>query len=106
MKLKIKKNDVVEVISGDDKGKTGRVLLVDPKKMTVLVEGVNKHIKHEKPNQRNQNGGRVEKEFPVHYSNVLVVDSDKKPSRIGFKKESKGNRTETVRYTKTNNKVI
>ena len=106
MKLKIKKNDIVQVISGDDKGKTGRVLLVDPKKMTVLVEGVNIHTKHEKPNQRNQEGGRVKKEFPVHYSNVLIVDSDKKATRVGFKKETKGSETVTVRVSKSNNKVI
>lgn len=106
MKLKIKKNDVVQVISGDDKGKSGRVLLVDPKKLTVLVEGVNIHTKHQKPNQGNQNGGRIQKEFPVHYSNVLLVDSDKNPARVGFRKETKGNETSTVRYSKKNNKVI
>jgi large subunit ribosomal protein L24 len=106
MKLKIKKNDVVKVISGDDKGKTGRVLLIDPKKMTVLVEGVNIHTKHEKPNQNNQQGGRVQKEFPMHYSNVLLLDSEKKATRVGFRKETKGTETSTVRYSKNNSKVI
>ncbi len=106
MKLKIKKNDIVEVISGDDKGKSGRILLVDPKKMTVLIEGVNIHTKHEKPNQNNQQGGRVQKEFPIHYSNVLILDSDKKATRVGFKKETKGTVTNTVRYSKNNSKVI
>lgn len=106
MKIRIKKNDIVQVISGDDKGKTGRVLLIDPKKLTVLIEGVNKHIKHEKPSQNNQKGGRVEKEFPVHYSNVLLVDSDKKATRIGIRKEKKGNDIVTVRYSRNNNKVI
>jgi large subunit ribosomal protein L24 len=106
MKLKIKKNDVVKVISGDDKGKTGRVLLIDPKKMTVLVEGVNIHTTHEKPNQNNQQGGRVQKEFPMHYSNVLLLDSEKKATRVGFRKETKGTETSTVRYSKNNSKVI
>jgi large subunit ribosomal protein L24 len=106
MKLKIKKNDIVEVISGDDKGKSGRVLLVDPKKLTVLIEGVNIHIKHEKPSQNNQKGGRVEKEFPVHYSNVLLLDSDKKATRVGLRKETKGTVTTNVRYSRNNNKVI
>lgn len=106
MKIRIKKNDIVQVISGDDKGKTGRVLLIDLKKLTVLIEGVNKHIKHEKPSQNNQKGGRVEKEFPVHYSNVLLVDSDKKATRIGIRKEKKGNDIVTVRYSRSNNKVI
>ncbi len=106
MKFKIKKNDIVQVLSGDDKGKTGRVLLVDYKKMKVLVEGVNMHIKHQKPSQNNQEGGRINKEFPIHYSNVLVLDSDKKATRVGFRKETKGSKTITVRVSKNNNKVI
>ncbi len=106
MKLRIKKNDTVRVITGDDKGKTGRVLLVDPKKMTVLIEGVNIHTKHERPNQRNQKGGRVEKEFPMHYSNVMLVDSDKNPTRIGIKREIKGERAVITRVARSNGKEI
>lgn len=77
MKLKIKKGDTVKVITGDDKGKTGRVLELDQKKMRVLVEGVNIHTKHEKPNQRNQNGGIITTELPIHYSNVSLVEKNK-----------------------------
>lgn len=73
MKLKIKKGDNVKVITGDDKGKVGRVLEIDAKKMRLLVEGVNIHSKHEKPNQSNQNGGIVKVELPIHYSNVKLV---------------------------------
>lgn len=72
MKLKIKKGDQVRVIAGQDKGKSGRVLAVYPKEMRILVEGINIRIKHEKPNQQNQQGGRVEKEMPIHYSNVMA----------------------------------
>jgi large subunit ribosomal protein L24 len=77
MKLKIKKGDIVKVIAGDDKGKEGRVLAVNPTKMSVLVENVNMHVKHIKPNQQNQQGGRVETNFPIHYSNIKLVSSSK-----------------------------
>ncbi len=106
MKLRIKKNDNVKVLTGDDKGKTGRVLLVDPVKLTVLVEGVNIHTKHERPSNRNQKGGRVAREFPIHYSNVLLVDSDKNPTRIGIKREVKGNRAVITRIARSNGKEI
>lgn len=75
MKLKIKKGDTVQVITGADKGKEGRVLEVYPSKLKILVEGVNQKIKHEKPNQNNQQGGRVTINAPVHYSNVKKIDS-------------------------------
>ena len=73
MKLSIKKGDNVKVITGVDKGKEGRVLEVYPTKMKVLVEGINEKIKHEKPNQQNQQGGRVTKSAPIHYSNVKKI---------------------------------
>lgn len=75
MKLKIKKGDTVKVITGVDKGKEGRVLQVLPSKMKILVEGVNEKIKHEKPSQQNQQGGRVTKSVPLHYSNVKKIES-------------------------------
>ncbi|TNE34439.1 50S ribosomal protein L24 [bacterium] len=74
MKLKIKKGDTVQLITGADKGKEGRVLEVYPSKMKLLVEGVNQKIKHEKPSQQNQTGGRVTVSAPVHYSNVKKID--------------------------------
>ncbi len=106
MKFKIKKNDQVVVIAGDDKGKSGRVLDVDSKKSRVLVEGVNVHIKHQKPNQQNQQGGRVEMEFPVHYSNVMLLDSDKKATKVTLKRETKGGKKMITRIAKTNGKEI
>jgi len=75
MKLKIKKGDIVKVITGEDKGKEGRVLEIYPKRMKLLVEDVNMKIKHEKPNQQNQQGGRLEVAAPIHYSNVELVES-------------------------------
>ncbi len=75
IKLKIKKGDIVKVIAGDDKGKEGRVLEVLPKAMTILVDGVNIHKKHQKPTQNNQQGGIVDKAIPVHYSNVQLVSA-------------------------------
>jgi large subunit ribosomal protein L24 len=106
MKLKIKKGDIVQVIAGNDKGVSGRVLEVYPKKMRVLVEGVSIRKKHERPSQRNQQGGIVSKEMPIHYSNVLLQDSEKNPTRVGIKFEEKGGIKESVRYAKTNDKQV
>ncbi|HAW08444.1 MAG: 50S ribosomal protein L24 [Chloroherpetonaceae bacterium] len=109
MKLKIKKNDTVVVIAGNDKGKTGRVLEVIPDKMRILVEGINIRVKATRPNPNNQQGGLVHKEMPVHYSNVMLMDADKNPSRVGIrlsnKLDSKGKAIK-VRYTKSNDKEI
>lgn len=66
----VKKGDTVLVLAGADKGKTGRVLRVDPGKNRVVVEGVNMIKRHSRPTQRNPKGGIVEKEAPIHISNV------------------------------------
>jgi large subunit ribosomal protein L24 len=71
-KLSIRKNDQVEVISGREKGKTGKVLRVDAKTGRVLVEKTNMVKRHVKPSQQNPQGGILEKELPLHYSNVLL----------------------------------
>lgn len=104
MKLKIKKGDIVQVIAGNDNGSTGRVLAVYPKKMRILVEGVNIVKKHSRPSQKNQKGGIVSKEMPIHYSNVQILDSDKNPSRIGVRLDEKSG--EAVRYAISNGKDI
>jgi large subunit ribosomal protein L24 len=75
VKLSIRKNDQVEVISGREKGKTGKVLRVDAKSGRVLVEKVNMVKRHVKPSQQNPQGGILEKELPLHYSNVLLYCS-------------------------------
>ena len=103
MKLKIKKNDTVIVLSGNDKGKTGRVLDIDKEKMRVLVEQINIRVKHEKSSQQgNQKGGIVHKEMPIHYSKIALVE-DNKPVRVGIKIDDKGNKT---RYSHTSGSAI
>jgi len=83
-KLKIKKDDSVQVIAGNGKGKTGKVLKVFPKEGRVIIEGINLRKRHTKPSQANQQGGIVEKEAPVHISNVMIIDpKTNEPSRIG-----------------------
>jgi large subunit ribosomal protein L24 len=72
--MKIKKNDIVEVITGKSRGRRGKVLKVYEEKSRILIEGVNIMKRHERPNQRNQQGGIQEREFPVHVSNVMLVD--------------------------------
>jgi large subunit ribosomal protein L24 len=72
--MKIKKNDMVEVITGKNRGKRGRVLRVIPEKDRVIVEGVNILKKHERPTAQNQQGGITEKEHAIHASNVMLVD--------------------------------
>src|ERR1035437_1567938 len=88
LKIRIKKNDVVKVIAGRDKGKTGRVLEVDRVAGRVLVEGVMLSKKHVRPNPaRGVKGGIAERESSIHVSNVMVLTSDGKTSRIGTKIE-------------------
>jgi large subunit ribosomal protein L24 len=89
MSTKIHRNDVVEVISGSDRGKRGRVLRVDSEKGRVLVEHVHVIKKAVKPNpQRNIKGGIAEQEASIHISNVMVVDGGEK-TRVGFKIDGK-----------------
>ncbi|MCK5595501.1 50S ribosomal protein L24 [bacterium] len=100
----IKKGDSVVVISGKEKGKTGRVLHVLPKKQRAVVERVNFVKKHTKPSQKNQKGGIVEKEASLHVSNLLLYCTRcEKGSRIGFKTlENKAK----VRYCERCNELI
>lgn len=88
----IKKNDVVVVIAGKDKGKQGKVLKIEVKTNQLIVEGVNVIKKHVKPSQANPQGGIISKEAPVHYSNVMLLDAtSKKPLRASkFKRDAKG----------------
>jgi large subunit ribosomal protein L24 len=86
--MKIRRDDEVLVIAGKDKGKTGRVLRVDPAKEKVFVEGLNIVKRHQRPNQMGQQGGVIEKEGPIHVSNVAILDpKDGKPTRIGIDRE-------------------
>lgn len=96
MKIHIKKDDTVQVISGEAKGDTGKVISVDRVKYRAIVEGVNIVSKHTKPNAANPQGGIVKKEAPIHISNLLLVDPKSgKGGRIGHKKNAEG---QSVRY--------
>ena len=99
--FKIKKGDTVKVIAGKDKDKEGKVVSVDKKNNKVVVEGINKITKHEKPSVANQNGGIVQKEAPIDASNVMYVHKGK-ATRIGFKIE-KGKK---VRYAKSKGDIV
>ena len=91
--MKVKKGDTVVVLSGRDKGAKGRVIAAFPRLQRVLVEGVGRVKKHTRisSNQRGaQQGGIVTQEAPIHVSNVMVLDSDGKTTRIGFRKDEDG----------------
>ena len=107
MAMKIRRDDEVVVISGKDRGKTGKVLRVDPKKQRVYVEGLNIVKRHQRPMQvpnaqrAEQVGGVIEKEGPIHVSNVMLVDpKDRKPTRVGVSREG-GTRTRVARRSDT-----
>jgi large subunit ribosomal protein L24 len=100
--MKIKKNDVVLVTTGVDKGKQGKVLKVFPVKGRVLVEGVKMVKRHQKQTSAEQPGGIIEKEAPIDASNVMLVQNDK-PVKTGIKILEDGRR---VRYAKSTGEVI
>ncbi len=82
--MKIRKNDTVMVISGNDRGKTGKVLKVFPKISRVIVEGINLRKRHTKPSQKHPQGGIIEKEAPIHASNIMLLDpKTNEPTRLG-----------------------
>jgi large subunit ribosomal protein L24 len=84
--MKIRKNDVVTVIAGNARGKTGKVLKVYPGKLRVIVEGVNIMKRHSRPSQKNPQGGIVQREGTIHMSNVMLVDpKTNEVTRVGMK---------------------
>lgn len=88
MALHIRKNDMVEVTTGDHKGARGKILRIDPKRRLVVVEGVNMVYRHVRPTRRNPQGGRLQKEAPIPFSNVLPYDSGSgKGTRVRFEVE-------------------
>lgn len=102
-KLHVKKDDKVMVITGKDKGKTGRVIVAYPRENRVLVEGINMVKRHTKPSAQNQQGGIIEKEAPIHASNVMLIDPKSgKPTRIGYTMEN----GKKVRVAKRSGEVI
>ena len=104
--MKIKKGDMVQVIAGKDKGAQGRVIEAYPKREKVLVEGVNrvkKHVANSYNERGAESGGIVSQEAPIHVSNVMILDSDGKPTRVGYRFDEDGKK---VRVAKSNGKDI
>ena len=102
MAAKIKKGDQVMILTGKDKGRQGAVLQVLPKEQRVVVSGLNMVQRHTRPSQLDPQGGIKHKEASLHLSNVAVVDSKGKPTRVGFKIEG----DKKVRIAKTTGEVI
>lgn len=103
-KLHVRKGDTVKVISGNSKGKTGKVLEIMPSKYRAIVEGVNVVSKHIKPSASNPNGGIEKTEASIHLSNLMVVDpSTGDAARVGRKADENG---KLVRYAKKSGEVI
>jgi len=102
MAAKIRKGDRVVVLTGRDKGRQGAVSKVFPKESRVLVDGLNMVQRHTRPSQGDPQGGIKNKEAPLHVSNVAVVDSKGKPTRVGFRMDG----DKKVRFAKTTGEVI
>ena len=101
-KLKIKSGDKVTVIAGDHKGTEGKVMSVDREKNKAIVEGVNMVKKHTKPSAQSPQGGIVEKEAPIHISNLSLLTAKGETTRVGYKVED----GKKVRFSKKSNEVI
>jgi large subunit ribosomal protein L24 len=97
IKLRVKKDDRVKIIAGDDKGKTGKVLEIITDTNRAIVEGINIVSRHTKPNAQNQQGGIIKKEAPIHISNLAVLDKNDIPTKVGRMKNDEG---KTVRFSK------
>ena len=98
-KMHIKKGDMVKVLAGEDRSKQGRVIEVDRSRMIALVEGININKKHSKPTTATPQGGIVDKEGPVHISNLMLIDAKTgEPGRVGRKANKEG---KLERYLKT-----
>jgi large subunit ribosomal protein L24 len=102
MAAKIKKGDRVVVLTGKDKGKQGQVLQVMPKEERLVVQGLNLVQRHTRPSQMDPQGGIKTKEAPLHVSNVAIVDSKGKATRVGFRVDD----GKKVRFAKTTGEVI
>jgi large subunit ribosomal protein L24 len=101
--MHVKKGDKVQVITGKDKGKSGKILAAFPKKDRVIVEGINMVKKHTKPSNINPQGGILNVEAPIHVSNVMLIDPKTgEPTRVGY--EVKGDKK--IRVAKKSGEVI
>ena len=102
IKFKIKKGDKIRVISGEHKGSEGNVLKILTTKNRAIIEGVNLVKKHAKPDAQNPQGGIIDKEAPIHISNLSLITSDGKTTRAGYRMEQ----GKKVRFAKKNNEEI
>ena len=104
MAYRLKKGDTVQIITGEHKGQTGKILKVFPDKGRALVENRNIVKRHTKPTQKNQQGGILEKEAPIHISNLMLLcEKTEKPTRIGIRTLENGKR---ARYSKKSKELI
>jgi large subunit ribosomal protein L24 len=98
--MKIKKGDKVRVLAGKDRGKEGEVMFAFPEKNTVIVEGVNLAKKHQRPQGESSPGGIIDKDMPMHVSNVAIISpKDGKPTRIGYKFLEDGSKVRVCKRT-------
>jgi large subunit ribosomal protein L24 len=106
--IRLKKNDKVKVVSGNHKGKEGKILKIFREKNRVIVEGVNIIKRHTKPNQKNPQGGITQKESPIHVSNVMLIDpKSNEPSRIGMQIiQGEDGKKKRMRYGKKSGEII
>lgn len=103
----IRKDDVVEVVAGDDKGTRGKVLRVLREKNQLVVEGVNRVYRHLKPSKRNPQGGRISKEMPVNASNVMLVDpATNQATRLGVRYLADGSKELYAKKSKTRIRML
>jgi large subunit ribosomal protein L24 len=104
MATHIKKGDLVVVITGDEKGKTGEVLRVNVAAGKVLIQGLNRVYRHLKPSRQNPKGGRIQKEMPMSISNVLPLDpKTNQPTRVGFRTAEDGSK---VRFARKSGELL
>tara|TARA_B100001250_G_C19290927_1_gene567505 strand:- start:222 stop:539 length:318 start_codon:yes stop_codon:yes gene_type:complete len=102
-KIKLRKGDEVIVLTGKDKGKTGKITLIKPKTFKAIVAGINKAKKHQKP-EKDQAGGIIEKEMPINISNLAYYDAaSKKGVKLGFKIDEKNKK---IRINKNSGKAV
>lgn len=95
--MKIRKGDRVRVLSGKDRGKEGEVISVHPRTGKAVVEGVNVAKRHQKPTRAMQQGGIIDKAMPIDVSNLALIDSDGRPTRVGYRVDADGTKTRIAR---------
>ena len=107
--MKIKKNDMVMIIAGNDRGKTGKILKVFPKINKAIIEGINMRKRHTKPTQKSPQGGILEKEAPINVSNVMMLDpKTNEPTRLGAQiiLDEKTGKKKRARVSKASGEMI